>query len=36
MLGLKDSCWIIIDIDDESLLETLGGGNSDDIPGVEV
>ena len=35
MLGLKDSCWIIIDIDDESLLETLGGGNTDDIPGVE-
>jgi len=35
--GLKDSCWIIIDIDDEPLIESLGEGNTiNDIPGVEV
>lgn len=35
-IGLKDSCWIIIDIDDEPLLESLKSENLNDIPGIEV
>ena len=32
--GIKDSCWIIIDIDDAPLTELLAGKSV--IPGVEV
>lgn len=35
MSGLTDSCWIIIDIDDEPLIESLAIKSIDDIPGVE-
>lgn len=35
MSGLTDSCWIIIDIDDEPLIETLAIKSIEDIPGVE-
>lgn len=34
--GMKDSCWIIIDIDDEPLVESLKRINGDNIPGIEV
>ena len=34
--GLKDSCWVIIDIDDEPLVESLRRDKAEDIPGVEL